>query len=51
MRVFWLRDGGGGTVNNATVCDPTTDPAVIEAATDRYHFVYQTTAIKQNTAI
>ncbi|MCA9592789.1 MAG: prepilin-type N-terminal cleavage/methylation domain-containing protein [Myxococcales bacterium] len=51
VRVFWLRDGGGGTVNNATVCDPTTDPAVIEAATDRYHFVYQTTAIKQNTAI
>ena len=49
VRVFWLRDGGGGAVADGGLCN---DGAVdqIGAAVTNYHFVYQTTAIKQNTA-
>jgi hypothetical protein len=41
----------GGPVNGTPVCDPTTDPALVEQNSDRYHFVYQTSAAKQNTAL
>lgn len=51
VRVFWVREGLGGTVGGTSVCDPTTDPNTIGAQSERYHFVYQTTAVKQNTAI
>ncbi len=47
VRVFWLRDGGGGGVNNQPLCDAGTPAALIGAATNRYHFVYHTSAIEQ----
>jgi len=50
VRVFWLRDGMGGTINGQPLCDTGTAPGLVENAGERYHFVYQTTAIKQNTA-
>jgi type IV pilus assembly protein PilV len=50
VRVFWARESMGGTVNGLSVCHPDTPPNAIEGASTRYHFVYQTTAIKQNTA-
>ena len=50
VRVFWLREGMGGPASGNSVCDQNGNPAAIEAAGDRYHFVYQTSAIKQNTA-
>lgn len=49
VRVFWLREDMGGTVNALQLCDPNTDPALIGGAPDRYHFVYETSAVKQNT--
>jgi prepilin-type N-terminal cleavage/methylation domain-containing protein len=48
IRVFWLKDDMGGGVNSDPVCDPDTDPDLVGAAVDKYHFVYQTTAIRQN---
>jgi type IV pilus assembly protein PilV len=51
VRVFWVRDGMGGTVNGQSVCDPSANPTDIGQAVTRYHFVYQTTAVKQQTAI
>jgi type IV pilus assembly protein PilV len=49
VRVFWVREGMGGTVDGNPVCSGA-DPADIEQNSDRYHFVYQTSAVKQNTA-
>lgn len=50
VRVFWLREDMGGTVNALQLCDDSTDPALIEGAGVKYHFVYETSAVKQNTA-
>jgi len=50
VRVFWVRGGMGGTVNGKSVCDPGTSTTSIGKAATRYHFVYQTTAVKQQTA-
>ncbi|MEZ4224146.1 MAG: prepilin-type N-terminal cleavage/methylation domain-containing protein [Polyangiaceae bacterium] len=50
VRVFWLREGMGGTVDGLGICDSNTDPTAVEGASERYHFVHQTTAIKQATA-
>ncbi len=50
IRVFWLRDDMGGTVGGLDLCDPNTGPDTIEAAGEKYHFVYETSAVKQNTA-
>jgi prepilin-type N-terminal cleavage/methylation domain-containing protein len=50
VRVFWLREGQGGGVDLRPICSTGTDPAAVGAAIDRYHFVYQTSAIKQHTA-
>lgn len=50
VRVFWLRDGMGGTVDGQPLCNPGTDPTQIEDNGDRYHFVFQATAIKENTS-
>lgn len=48
VRVFWLRDGGGGLLPGmASLCD-TVDPLVLGTATNNFHFVYATSAIKQN---
>lgn len=44
VRVFWLREGQSGLV-----CTTTEKPEEIGAATDRYHFVYNVSAIRQNT--
>ncbi len=51
VRVFWVRDGLGGAVGNTTVCDPVASPVAIETESHRYHFVYQTSAVKQATAL
>jgi prepilin-type N-terminal cleavage/methylation domain-containing protein len=51
VRVYWLRDGGGGSIDpGKTICDPSIDLAKVSLATDRYHFVYLTSAIAQNMA-
>jgi prepilin-type N-terminal cleavage/methylation domain-containing protein len=50
VRVFWVRDGQGGTVDGQPVCAAGTAANLIEGAGQKYHFVYQTTAIKENTA-
>ncbi len=45
VRVFWLRDGQA----DAQFCSNTSDPTTIGQAITTYHFVYQTTAITQQT--
>jgi prepilin-type N-terminal cleavage/methylation domain-containing protein len=51
VRVYWLRDGGGGSVEaGKTICDPGIDLARVATAVDRYHFVYLTSALAQNMA-
>lgn len=49
VRVFWLREGGGGLLGGMdSLCDPAADTNAIGAATENFHFVYATSAIKQN---
>src|SRR5262249_55736592 len=55
VRVFWLRDGGGGLPSGMpSICDPGNTPDVVEATTNnipslgRFHFVYATSAIGNN---
>ena len=51
VRVYWLRAGGGGSVETGkTICDPGVDIGKVAPALDRYHFVYLTSAIAQNMA-
>jgi prepilin-type N-terminal cleavage/methylation domain-containing protein len=50
VRVFWLREGQGA-LGGTTLCDPNGVANAIGAAIERYHFVYKTTAVRQNTAI
>jgi type II secretory pathway pseudopilin PulG len=50
VRVFWLREGEGNVNPNRQICDPAVTPADIGQALDRYHFVYHTTAIRQQVA-
>ncbi len=50
VRVFWVRDGQTGHVGG-DVCGGNTTTAVIGADTTRYHFVYQVSAVRQNTAV
>ena len=51
VRVYWLRDGGGGVVSaGKTICNPGIDLSTVSPALDRYHFVYLTSAIAQNMA-
>lgn len=47
VRVFWLRDGGPGS--NTDVCSSDGVEDTIGGQIDRYNFVYQTGAIRQNT--
>jgi hypothetical protein len=49
VRVFWLRDGQGPLGGNA-VCSPEESTVNIGAAIDRYHFVYNVSAVRENTA-
>jgi prepilin-type N-terminal cleavage/methylation domain-containing protein len=51
VRVFWLREGMGGNVNNAPICSPAVAAATITQNYQRYHFVYLTSAIKEQTSI
>lgn len=51
VRVFWLREGGGGLpAGMNSICGATAagDMATIGAATQNFHFVYATSAIKQH---
>jgi prepilin-type N-terminal cleavage/methylation domain-containing protein len=51
VRVYWLRDGGGGVVDPGKgICDAAIDLTKVSSAVDRYHFVYVTSAIAQNMA-
>jgi len=50
VRVYWLREGGGGTVDGNGICNPATSPALVSPAVERYHFVYVASAIAQNQA-
>lgn len=50
VRVFWLREGMGGNVNNAPVCSTSVAAATVTQNYQRYHFVYLTSAIKEQTA-
>jgi type IV pilus assembly protein PilV len=51
VRVYWLRDGGGGGVDGKPVCDPTENLSSISPAVTQYHFVYLTSAIPQNMSL
>jgi prepilin-type N-terminal cleavage/methylation domain-containing protein len=50
IRVFWLRDQGGGTIGtgNALCSDSPSYLADLGPARSHYHFVYLTTAIMRN---
>lgn len=48
IRVFWLRDGVALPEGMSGICDPSADPDQLGALTDTFHFVYATSAIKQN---
>jgi type IV pilus assembly protein PilV len=51
VRVYWLRAGGGGSVEaGKTICDPGIDITNVAPSLERYHFVYLTTALAQNMA-
>lgn len=53
VRVFWLRDGGGGlaAAGLSTICDSSfTNWTALDGDVGRFHWVYLTSAIKQNTA-
>jgi prepilin-type N-terminal cleavage/methylation domain-containing protein len=47
VRVFWLREGQG-TPNNVPICDSAVTPQLVNGAVNTYHFVYLTSAVKQN---
>lgn len=50
VRVFWPREGAGGTVDGNALCSGAV-PDDVGQAVDQYHFVYLASAVKQNTAI
>lgn len=50
VRVFWLREGMGGSPNNAPVCSSGISAATVTQNYQRYHFVYLTSAIKEQTS-
>jgi prepilin-type N-terminal cleavage/methylation domain-containing protein len=49
VRVFWLRDGQDAIDDNG-LCSPASDASNIGLAYGNYHFVYKTSAVRQNTA-
>jgi type IV pilus assembly protein PilV len=49
VRVFWLREGRPAE-GGASVCNLAADPTAIGANLQDYHFVYKTSAVRQNTA-
>jgi len=51
VRVYWLRDGSGGVIEaGKAICDPSIDLGSVTTATDRYHFIYVTSAVAENMA-
>jgi type IV pilus assembly protein PilV len=48
VRVYWLRDGGPGALQDKPICDPTVNVALVSPEVTRYHFVYLTSGIPQN---
>lgn len=50
VRTFWLRDGGGGAITDAALCSNTNNAVNIGLNPDRYHFIYNTSAIRQEPA-
>ncbi|MCB9588680.1 MAG: prepilin-type N-terminal cleavage/methylation domain-containing protein [Polyangiaceae bacterium] len=50
VRVFWLREGNGGGLENAGFCNPATDAVEVGKHPELYHFVYQASAIRQEPA-
>jgi hypothetical protein len=51
VRVFWVREGAGGLVDARPLCDPGIVPDAIAAAYSKYHFVYLTSAVRQNPPV
>lgn len=49
VRVFWLRDGQAWP-NNRSMCDVSQNANAIGADVSRYHFVYNVSAVRENTA-
>lgn len=49
VRVFWLRDGQP-RAGNVAFCSNQMDVSVVGADVARYHFVYQVSAVRENTA-
>jgi type IV pilus assembly protein PilV len=49
VRVFWLRDGRPWP-NNQSICDVAQVPNSMSADVSRYHFVYNVSAVRENTA-
>jgi type IV pilus assembly protein PilV len=49
VRVFWLRDGRPWP-NNASICDTSQDADSMSSDVSRYHFVYNVSAVRENTA-
>jgi type IV pilus assembly protein PilV len=51
VRVFWLRDDEALDPPNVSLCALTLNPTTLGAATDRFHFVYQTSGVRQQSSI
>lgn len=49
VRVFWLRPNGRESLVPNGICDPTTAANILGQQTNDFHFVYATSAIRQNT--
>lgn len=49
VRVFWLRDGRAWP-NSKSICDASQNTAAIGSEVSRYHFVYNVSAVRENTA-
>lgn len=49
VRVFWMREGQSGLAGRA-ICAAAEVPEDIGAAIERYHFVYNVSAIRQNSS-
>ncbi|MFZ5894219.1 MAG: type IV pilus modification PilV family protein [Myxococcota bacterium] len=49
VRVFWLRDGQARS-GNVGICSAQNSPATVGDDVGRYHFIYNVSAIRENTA-
>lgn len=49
VRVFWLRDGQARS-GNVGICSAQLNPANVGDDVGRYHFVYDVSAVRENTA-